>query len=558
MAKFSDVFTQGGQTELHKLHMIRQVLGATIKASIILGLVFFIILLFWRYNWQDFWFLGAFFKAKLRAQLGFLPHGFMTTSWVQITPGRWQEISDHVLMSNVACIKLALHVQYGIIKCIMQSLLFMLVLILGISCFWVFRGNKRQNTSIIKGFTIVDPRVLKKIVNKLGSSPIHIAHVPMLKNSECQHLMITGTTGTGKSNAINSLLMQIRALGHRAVVLDTTGNFVNDFYQEGDQLLNPLDQRSRKWNLWQECRDPQDFADLAEVLIPQGSHDPIWTEGPRKLLAEVALLMAKNQKEPTIKKLLELLLKAPLSETMQFVKGTIAASMVDPQVEKAALSIRMILGTCLNAFEYLNDVEPDFVIGDWVRAVDQKDWLFLSCLTSQRALITPLLSVWLSIAVKSLMRLPPCNNRKLWFIIDELGTLQKLPMLLTALAEVRKYGGCFVLGFQDIWQLESIYGKGITYSISGLTGSKLIFRTEEPITAKRMADCLGEQEIMESAESISYGAHEMRDGVNLSKHHKIKSVVSGSDIMQLKNLSAYLKLPGGLPVTKVGFEYVQT
>ncbi len=49
----------------------------------------------------------------------------------------------------------------------------------------------------------------------------------------------------------------------------------------------------------------------------------------------------------------------------------------------------------------------------------------------------------------------------------------------------------------------------------------------------------------------------MRDGVNLSKYHKIKPVVSGSDIMQLKDLAAYLKLPGGLPVTKVGFEYVE-
>ena len=34
MATFSDTFTQGGQTQLHKFHMIRQVLGSTFKGGL--------------------------------------------------------------------------------------------------------------------------------------------------------------------------------------------------------------------------------------------------------------------------------------------------------------------------------------------------------------------------------------------------------------------------------------------------------------------------------------------------------------------------------------------
>jgi hypothetical protein len=33
MATFSDTFTQGGQTQLHKFHMIRQVIGSTLKGG---------------------------------------------------------------------------------------------------------------------------------------------------------------------------------------------------------------------------------------------------------------------------------------------------------------------------------------------------------------------------------------------------------------------------------------------------------------------------------------------------------------------------------------------
>ena len=58
-------------------------------------------------------------------------------------------------------------------------------------------------------------------------------------------------------------------------------------------------------------------------------------------------------------------------------------------------------------------------------------------------------------------------------------------------------------------------------------------------------------------ESISFGAHQMRDGVNLSNQKQTKSVVSPSQIMMLKDLEAYLKFPGDLPVTKIALPYLK-
>ena len=43
-------------------------------------------------------------------------------------------------------------------------------------------------------------------------------------------------------------------------------------------------------------------------------------------------------------------------------------------------------------------------------------------------------------------------------ILDELGSLQQLPYLTSALAEARKFGGCFVIGVQSIAQLAKTYG----------------------------------------------------------------------------------------------------
>ena len=58
-----------------------------------------------------------------------------------------------------------------------------------------------------------------------------------------------------------------------------------------------------------------------------------------------------------------------------------------------------------------------------------------------------------------------------------------------------------------------------------------------------------------SSESISYGAHQIRDGVNLTEQKRSKAVVSANDIITLNDLEAYIQLPGNWPIAKLKFAY---
>ena len=69
--------------------------------------------------------------------------------------------------------------------------------------------------------------------------------------------------------------------------------------------------------------------------------------------------------------------------------------------------------------------------------------------------------------------------------------------------------------------------------------------------AAHISKAFGEGEIIEVQEGISYGAHEMRDGVNLSHVKRYRPTVSPNDIQSLASNSAYIRLPGNLPITKV-------
>jgi len=69
-----------------------------------------------------------------------------------------------------------------------------------------------------------------------------------------------------------------------------------------------------------------------------------------------------------------------------------------------------------------------------------------------------------------------------------------------------------------------------------------------------MSKWLGFQEVSETMENISYGAHQMRDGVSLNDQCKEKPTIHPDGLMKLPGLQAYLKLPGNYPVAKVCFK----
>ncbi|MGK3913782.1 type IV secretion system DNA-binding domain-containing protein, partial [Enterococcus faecium] len=59
---------------------------------------------------------------------------------------------------------------------------------------------------------------------------------------------------------------------------------------ERDFILNPLDDRSPAWNIWQEGEDSADFDSLASSLMPlhlTGS-DPFWINSARTIFSSGA------------------------------------------------------------------------------------------------------------------------------------------------------------------------------------------------------------------------------------------------------------------------------
>jgi type IV secretory pathway TraG/TraD family ATPase VirD4 len=118
--------------------------------------------------------------------------------------------------------------------------------------------------------------------------------------------------------------------------------------------------------------------------------------------------------------------------------------------------------------DYLGDVEEDelFSIEKWMKS-EGDGWLFLSSSLPHRAASRPLLAARLSIAMRSLMKLEPSLDRRVWFVVDELPALGKVKDLEMLVCEGRKFGACALLAMQSPAQIEAIYGRQSARTIFG-------------------------------------------------------------------------------------------
>jgi hypothetical protein len=184
----------------------------------------------------------------------------------------------------------------------------------------------------------------------------------------------------------------------------------------------------------------------------------------------------------------------------------------------------------------------------WAR--ERQGWLFLTSTPETRTRLVPLTSLWLDMLVLRLMNLGQPSRRPVWFILDELASLQRLPQLHTAITENRKSNNPVVLGFQGRSQLETRYGHDAEAMLSQ-PATKIFLRTSEPHAAKWVADTIGDIEIERLRESRSSG----RGGAqSYGLERQVEPLVMASEISGLTNLRGYLKM--GNLVVRLSFPFI--
>lgn len=549
MAKYSDHSTIGGQVLAHRIRMLKQNANIILIAGKIGFFVCYLSYTFIKYNIYEVWNFLCIIKAELT-----MNWDVFNGSYLLNDQGKLQYFRDFMICQDEYGISLKREMVQFFIQDLLISGIFAAVVMICVGIVHKKIGKKlADKKALLSGYNFVTGVELNKLIKE--KSDITLAGISYPKGAEARHTLITGTTGSGKTNAIIELLDQVVNCGDRAIIVDTVGTYVEQYYdpERGDIILNPLDSRSVPWSFLEECADDVLLRNVASCLIDKGGdHDKFWEDAAKIVFIETAKKIRNDNK--SLDEFISVLLKTSLDEMQKYLSGSYGASLVDKSADKMALSIRAILINTVHIFDVLKeDPDNNFRIKKWI---DESTcgFLFLSCSPKERSTVVPMITAWLSIASEFLME-TKVTSRRTWFFIDELHNLRRLPMLDIALAEIRKFGGCFVMGTQLISQLNVRYGQELTRAITGLCGTKIVMNVPEPTTAKYMADFLGDKEEITAVETLSYGANTVRDGANISQRYTKESTVSGSEIMNLKTGEAFIRFYGIPVVGKVQFKY---
>ncbi len=402
-------------------------------------------------------------------------------------------------------------------------------------------GKKAADFGVVARGTQVSTRKRRA---RVSSDQIQIGGIPIPLDAEPQHFLLVGAPGTGKSVACEGVMDVARARGQRAVVYDSTGEFVAHYHREGkDVILSPIDQRSALWSPWSEGTDAFAYENLAQALIPDGTGDnQFWAQAARAILR--AVLAATND----LPSLIDLVFAQDQEMLLACLQAQGLAGLAGPQQMLA--SSRGEAATYVQPLAYLPPPgAAPFSIRDWIRDEHKDSWLFITSRADVHKSIRPLISMWLGLAVQAIMSLSASRTRRIWTILDELPTLQRLPSLDVALAGGRKYGIAAVLGVQSIAQVRDTYGRDAAAAILSHPSTRLTLRVGDSETADYLSKSLGDRHTIRKVTSES--SNSSGGGTSESEQHSIEAAVLPSEILALPNLVGYLRVPNDAVIKKI-------
>lgn len=413
---------------------------------------------------------------------------------------------------------------------------------------WILTAGA-QFQQHLRGGVLVNHDTLKKLARSADKKALlHIGGVSIPSALESRHFAMFGTTGAGKSQAFFEVATVARARRDSAIIPDINGEMIARYYDknQGDLILNPIDERSESWSPLAEIFSALDADRIAKSIIPEAEGSAAeWNNYARVLLA--ALLENVWRANGKNSDLVHLALFSTDDEFGERVAGTAASRFFAPGGERPLASIRSILGTYIKPFSYLdrNAGTNSFSITEFVRS-EARDragaWLFIPVRDDMFEALKPLIAGQCDIAISALLSVPDDDTRRLWFFIDELPGWGRLNSLAALLTRARKKGGCAVLGVQTIAQLRQVYGRDGAQVLLANAGNWLTLRSGDPETAEFMAKAIGNEQIRRWTETTS---HDLKKSA--AEQITEQSAVMPAQLLKLPDLKGILNIAGELP-----------
>ena len=415
----------------------------------------------------------------------------------------------------------------------------------------VFEGGRLHEA--VPPFTVKDP-ILCRLSGHDGQGNPASLHLDA--NIFSKHLCFMGGIGTGKTNAIFQVVSQLRqSLGRDDVMIlfDTKGDFHEKFYKPGDVVISNDDAYTGvadSWNIFAEIdttsegKTKESVFEIAETLFYEkihGSKEPFFPNAAKDLFAAILLHFLRSDHLPRDNATLKAYLDGSPMELLR--------EMLDCYPDMAAMQTYIAEGSNQSAgvFSEVQQLSRKTFLSNFAKAgslsmrqlVKNKGGrvVFVEYDIGVANMLTPIYRLLFDMAIKeSLSRNRTAGN--VWFVIDEFRLLPHLQYIENAINFGRGLGVKFIIGVQNVSQIDEAYS-GLAASILSGLSTNIIFRLNDRASKNYVQGIFDRNRKAEIYKSGSSQVVEhIRDG-NVVEDWDISGLGLGESIVGLPGLEPF-------------------
>lgn len=435
--------------------------------------------------------------------------------------------------------------------------------------------------TVIKGLTFKEKFDVNAIQdgdirNKCLAQNVHLGfygdsyNIPIVPPMLSQHILFTGGIGTGKTNAIFQLVNQIiknMSNSDVMVIFDSKG----DFYKEFNSMVEPgrrsvLSNDSTAteyWNMFNEAMVDykkngiqclkESFMELANSIfnaIMVKDSQPFFPMSAKNIFYGMLVVLFDkfNTTSSITNKTIYDYSRKSIDDIISDFQNTKSKDELiqfldcigtkDPKTGLIKMNSTgaSVMATLRNVFidifqgNFVKD--GSFSIREFIRNKGKKV-LFVEYDIGHGKVLGPIYKTIIDFAIKeALSRDGSSAKGNVFFVIDEFRLLPKLDFMDAGVNLGRGLGLKFIIGIQNIKQIDSIYGDNESRSILSGFVTSVNFRTTDQETREFIKDHFGEQ-------IFTY------DEITLSGGKKRESgfVITDNDILKLNTGEAIISVP---------------
>lgn len=339
-----------------------------------------------------------------------------------------------------------------------------------------------------------------------------------------RHVLFLGGIGTGKTVGMSALIGSIReglTKDDLLVFFDTKGDYYESFYRPGDAVIAATTAEAFEgqvsWNLFEEFRDVAHGRavedEILEVcnglfssLIENAGDNAYFANAARDVFVALVTAMYRQsvaRSNQDVRMIvggmthaeMHALLDHPENGDLRGAKNYIAKEGGNSTMATMAFMQQVIQESFRSSFGR----PGDFSIRRFVRAKGAKA-LFLEYDIASGTMLAPVFKTMIDVAMKEAMSRSRTVGR-VFFVLDEFALLPELTHLSNGLNFGRSLGLRFIVGTQNIKQVQAMYGNEMAASVLSSFGTVFAFRLYDGSSREFVRDRFGKNKKITRFES---------------------------------------------------------